>query len=316
MLFLVLLGVGAGLVSALLLGTIAVGSLLGVLLFWLSPLPLIIVGLGWHWLVAALGALSAGAALSEALSDRVALAYTAMIGFPATMLCLLALTRRRDRTGEPQYLPTGVLMLLCVLYAVAVVVIGAMLVDPSLASLQARLVSSTEALLRMNLDLTPEQPLIYDGQDISSLPQIYALLMPSVATATMAITLLLSFWLGALVVRQSNRLPRPWPRLDQTRLPSGVLLLAAGSAALTFAGGYAGLTGSLAITALMLAFTLQGFAVAHVLTRGSSFRIPLLAVLWISVLLIGLPALLLAACGVIDQIFDLRRQRSPAGRNP
>ncbi len=315
MVFLIFLGVGAGLVSALLLGTIAVGSLLGVLLFWLAPLPLIIVGIGWHWLVAALGALSAGVALSEVLHSNIALAYMAMIGLPATVLGFLATYHRRNGDGEAGYLPPGIFVLLCVLYAVAVVVIGAMMVDTSLAGLQERLASNTETLLRMNLQIPPGQPLVYDSQDISTLPQIYALMMPSVATATMGITLLLSFWLGALVVRQSGRLPRPWPRLSLTTLPAGSLIILAASVALTFTSGYIGLTGSLAVTAMVLAFALQGFAVVHFMVRAAPFRIVLLTILWLAVLLIGLPALFLAALGVIDQIFDLRRQRIAAGRN-
>ena len=54
------IGIAAGLVAALLFSVVATGSPLGILLLYLAPLPILIVGIGWHPLVALL-ALAAGA---------------------------------------------------------------------------------------------------------------------------------------------------------------------------------------------------------------------------------------------------------------
>lgn len=324
MAFIVALGVGAGLVSALLLGTIAAGSLLGVLLFWLAPLPLIIVGLGWHWLVAALAALSAGFALSIGLNDKVAFSYMGMVGIPAMLIGWFAMRRRPvpapdDASAEGQaagWPGSGALIMLICVYTAAAVVIGAMLVDPSLAGLQARLAHSTELLLRLQLGIGPDAPLKLpsSGEDLSDLPRLYAMLAPSVGAVTMNLTLLLSLWLGAMVVRQSGRLQRPWPRLDETRLPFGAVALVALAAVLSQASGYAGMAGDVLMSLLLFAFALQGFATVHALTRGIGFRGPLLFGVWASVLMIGLPVLLIAGLGVADHIFNLRRRfQRPGG---
>ncbi len=50
MMQIVLIGLGAGAASALLFASVASGSLLSLLLFYLAPLPILIAALGWsHW---------------------------------------------------------------------------------------------------------------------------------------------------------------------------------------------------------------------------------------------------------------------------
>jgi hypothetical protein len=51
-----LLGLGTGLTSALLYGSVFTGSMFAVVLFYLSALPLMLVGLGWGWRTAAIAA--------------------------------------------------------------------------------------------------------------------------------------------------------------------------------------------------------------------------------------------------------------------
>jgi hypothetical protein len=261
-------------------------------------------------------------ALSEALSPKVALTYMAMIGLPSTLLSGLALRRSvaasamlNDNTPKGSapddgfMRPGGLLLAVC-LYATATVLIGAMIIDPNLASLQERLARSTEMLLRLQFDLAADAPLRLpdSGQDLSQLPHLYALLAPAFGAATMAMTLILSLWLGGLIARASGRLARPWPALDQTRLPTGSILLFALALGLTQMDGYAGLAGSVLTTLLVIAFAFQGFSAIHALSRGLTFRGPLLLAIWLSAMLIGLPVLLIAGFGLLDHFFDLRRR--------
>ena len=45
-----LIGIGAGAATALLFASVASGSALSVLLFYLAPLPILIAAMGWsHW---------------------------------------------------------------------------------------------------------------------------------------------------------------------------------------------------------------------------------------------------------------------------
>src|ERR1700704_2904447 len=67
MMQIVLIGLGAGAAAALLFASVASGVIFSVLLFYLSPLPIMIAALGWsHWaglLAAVVGAAVLGAAM-------------------------------------------------------------------------------------------------------------------------------------------------------------------------------------------------------------------------------------------------------------
>ena len=79
-----LIGLGAGLASALLFYSAARGSpLLGTLLLLLTPLPSLLAGLGWGWLPAAAGA------VAGALRDGASSASAAVRGrlFPGARRC-------------------------------------------------------------------------------------------------------------------------------------------------------------------------------------------------------------------------------------
>ena len=59
-----LIGIGAGAATALLFASVASGSPLSVLLFYLAPLPILIAAIGWsHW-AALIAALAASAGLA------------------------------------------------------------------------------------------------------------------------------------------------------------------------------------------------------------------------------------------------------------
>ena len=78
-----LIGIGAGAAAALLFASVASGSWLSIILFYLAPLPVMIAGLGWsHW--AALIAAFTGARRARARVRR---------------LFLLRLSRRRRTAG-------------------------------------------------------------------------------------------------------------------------------------------------------------------------------------------------------------------------
>src|SRR6266446_765625 len=64
MMQLYLIGLSAGAAAALLFASVASGSLLSVLLFYLAPLPILIAALGWsHW-AALIAAVVASASLA------------------------------------------------------------------------------------------------------------------------------------------------------------------------------------------------------------------------------------------------------------
>ncbi|MEA2345863.1 MAG: hypothetical protein QOF63_4032, partial [Thermoanaerobaculia bacterium] len=53
-----LIGIGAGVAAALLFASLASGSLFALLLFYLSPLPILIAALGWNYIAGLVAMLS------------------------------------------------------------------------------------------------------------------------------------------------------------------------------------------------------------------------------------------------------------------
>ena len=57
------------------------------------------------------------------------------------------------------------------------------------------------------------------------------------------------------------------------------------------------------------AVALEGLAVVHALTRGLSWRAPLLAAAYALIVLSGIPILLLALLGIAESAFHIRARR-------
>ena len=81
-----LIGLGAGVAAALLFASVMSGTMLSIPLAYLTPLPIMIAGLGWsHW-AALIAALSASAAIGVYLGGIFMVAFLTGVGLPAWWL--------------------------------------------------------------------------------------------------------------------------------------------------------------------------------------------------------------------------------------
>ncbi|MBV9555602.1 MAG: DUF2232 domain-containing protein, partial [Pseudolabrys sp.] len=108
----ILFGLGAGAAGALLFASIASGSLLSIVLFYLAPLPIMIAALGWTHLAAMIATLGATLALAAVFGGVFALAFFAGAGLPAWWLGYLAMLARPAADGTTlEWYPPGRLVL-------------------------------------------------------------------------------------------------------------------------------------------------------------------------------------------------------------
>ncbi|MGB6970436.1 MAG: hypothetical protein WBD76_14420, partial [Methyloceanibacter sp.] len=89
-----LIGAGAGLVSAALFGSAATATALAALLFYLAPLPICLAGLGWGSTSAAVAALAGTLLVAGVLGPATGGIFAIAIGAPLAGLCYLALLAR------------------------------------------------------------------------------------------------------------------------------------------------------------------------------------------------------------------------------
>ena len=145
-----LIGIGAGAATALLFASVASGSPLSVLLFYLAPLPILLAALGWsHW-AALIAALFASAGLAAVFSSYFFLAFLIGVGLPAWWLGYLALLARPVE-GAPdglEWYPVGHLVVWAAILGASVVIAGMLHFGTDEESFRASLRSFLERMLR------------------------------------------------------------------------------------------------------------------------------------------------------------------------
>src|SRR5262245_2851831 len=94
-----LIGAGAGLVSAALFASAAMSTALAGLLFYLAPLPICLAGLGWGSVAAVLAAASGSLVIASVLGPGVGAVFAGVVGVPLAVLCHLALLSRQNGEG-------------------------------------------------------------------------------------------------------------------------------------------------------------------------------------------------------------------------
>src|SRR5262245_29595542 len=91
----IIIGVGSGLVSALLFYSAARGgSFLRPLLLFLVPLPSLVAGLGWGWQAVALGAAAGAVVVAAIVGGAFGIGYLTVLGLPVVLAAYLAYLSR------------------------------------------------------------------------------------------------------------------------------------------------------------------------------------------------------------------------------
>ena len=137
--------------------------------------------------------------------------------------------------------------------------------------------------------------------------------MPLMAAAEVLV-LVFNLWLAARITQASNLLAAPWPDVPaHLRAPRPLALGLAVALGLSFAGNLVGAFGLIVSGALVMAFALQGLAVLHALTRGKTYRFPLLIIVYLTMGML-MPWLLVGygLLGLVDTVFAFRDRGKPA----
>ena len=308
MMQIIVIGLGAGAAAALLFASVASGSLLSILLFYLAPLPILITVLGWsHW-AGLLGAIAAAAGLALVFGSVFFLAFLLSAGLPAWWLGYLAMLARPAPEQTPhalEWYPSGKLALWAALLGALTVTAAIPNFGTSEESFHTGLRTAFERLMRAQTD-APSSSTLIDFMVVA--------IPPAAAVLTM-LTNVINLWLAGRIVRLSGRLKRPWPALPAMEFPRFAAALLAAAMAASFLGGLLGIVAGVFSASLLIAFSILGFAVLHAITRGMNNRAIVLAGVYVSVLIFGWPVLALCLLGLAEIAFDVRarvrRRRGP-----
>jgi hypothetical protein len=314
-----LIALGAGTASALLFASVATGSLLSVLLFYLAPLPILIAVLGWiHWagLIAALGG---ALALTAVFGGVFFFGFLASAGLPAWWLGYLAMLARpatisgNGQTPTIEWYPPGRLVVWAAMLGALIVIIAIPNFGTNAESFHAGLQSTLVQLLHLESTQTGNQAATVDTS--GHVVDFLVAAIPPAAAVLATLTNVLNLWLAGRIVKFSGSLRRPWPALDAMTFPTPVAALLGIAVLASFAGGLAGVAAGAVAAALTMAYGVLGFAVLHAITRSIDSRPFLLGGVYASVMVFGWPVLALCMLGFAEAAFNIRarvaRRRGP-----
>ncbi|MDI4664385.1 DUF2232 domain-containing protein [Xanthobacter autotrophicus] len=312
MALLILIGLAAGSASALLAAGVAAGALLAVPLFYLSPLPVMIAGIAFSPLAAAIAVATGGAGLWVAFGGTFLITYLVALGGPALGLSYAAMLARPDPAGRDGlvWFPVGGLVLLAAGFAAVSVAVALFAMAQDYDAYRSAVTVAFQTLVE-----SQGLPAGAGGRDPGAMGILIAAVLPPMAATITMVSQLVSLYLAARAARVSGRLARPWPSLSAFRLPPVTSLVLAVVLALSMAGGLFGLAASAAAATLAGAYALAGFAVVHAVTLGHPARLLLLGALWVTSAALGWPVLAMAVLGFADGMFDFR-SRMPTSKGP
>ncbi len=315
----VLIGVGAGVAAALLFASVMSGVALSVILFYLAPLPIMIVALGWsHW-AALMAALAAAAMLGSAFGIFFFATFLTAVGMPAWWLGYLALLGRPVANGGAariEWYPPGRLVLWAALVGAAVIVAALATFGGDEATIRNGLKSALDQILRIQTQVPPDVSTVPGARDTDRVIEMLVLVLPPAAATIAAITLTGNLWLAGRVVNLSGRLRRPWPDLTTLSFSPLAAALFGALVAGAFMPDLAGLVASIFVATLALAFAMVGFAVIHTVTRPLRARAVVLTSAYAAVVLLVWPVVIMALIGVTDTLFGLRARSFGRGPPP
>lgn len=311
MIWLVAIGLAAGVASALLFAAILSASLLSIPLFYLAPLPIMIAALGWGHLTGLLAAAAASASLAFVFGGFLFLAFLIGVGLPAWWLSYLALLAKVEPGEDPaqlQWYPVGRLVVWAALLAGLVIAIAIPNIGSDVESFRSTLRATFERVLQVQRG---------DGSGTASsggaAVEFLTLILPATAGVLAMLTHLFSLWLGARAVAISGLLRRPWPDIPAVTLPRSIWVMLSLAIFAILLPGLPGIMAGVFAATLLTACALVGLGVMHTLTRALNGRGLVLGGLYAGIFLLGWPLLLMSVLGAVDAALDLRGRAARRG---
>jgi hypothetical protein len=307
MLQIALIGIGAGLASALLFVSPFGGTLLAIPLFILSALPIAIAGIAWGSLTAAVAATTAAVTIGAAIAAPAGAIQLALFGAPMAWCCRLAwLSRTDEETGAVEWFPMGKILL----HGAAATAIGLIVVGIIIGYDPEAMTTEITAALSVWLAQAPDGGVPPTAAELEPFVRFNVVAMPFTTGALLVIIFVLNLWLAARIAEASGRLRRPRERLWTAVLPTEavpIFLVAAVAALVPSAVGYA--AGAVA-GAFGGALALIGLAVLHATTLENTVRVLILTAVYVVLVFFGgLPIILLTFLGIAEVFFQIRARR-------
>ena len=305
------IALAAGIASALMFASVTSGALISLLLINLAPLPLMVVGLAWGPLSAAVGGIAATAVIAALFGPPYGVAFAIVNALPAWWLAhLVLLGRPLAKEATPaaedalEWYPVGRILLWIVVFASIITASTLLMMGSDAAAIQNTLRKGWGELLEA-------AGLALNDSTLDALVAI-----APIGAEIAAVTILaLNLWLAAKIAATSGRLQRRWPDLKNTALPTAAIAVLFAAVACCFFGGLPAMLAQVVAAGLSIAYAMTGFAVLHTVTLAMKSRALWLGCAYAVAAGFAWALLAIALLGLADAVFGLR-QRYLRGRPP
>jgi len=304
MLTAIIIGIAAGISSAILFISAASGSIeLGSLLLLIVPLPIMLAGLGWGLTPMAVAAIAGGLSVLAAFRERVAAAGARPRGsgaggfldsirdipayeflltqaLPAMVLAHLIMLARAERQGDSddvrvEWYPLGRVVAVAALLAGAVATWRISGFGNSLEAVRTNIKTLFGKLFDVRIPGLATRPLT--AEEIDYLITKIVAIMPVGLAVMWFVGMLINLWLAGRITLASGRLLRPWPEFSLIAMPNGFAFAFVGAILATWLGGLPGFFAVAFAGVIAAAFAMTGLAIVHRKTTGNSWRSFILA---------------------------------------
>jgi hypothetical protein len=299
------MALAAGLASALMFASITSGAPISLLLINLAPLPLMVVGVVWGPLSAAIGGIAATAVIASLFGLPYSGMFAVVNALPAWWLAHLVLLARpvpQEVAGANpddtlEWYPVGRILLWIVFFATIITAITLLMMGTDAAAIH-------NTIRKGWGDILESTGLTLNDSTLDAL----VLIAPIGAEMAAVAMLTLNLWLAAKIAATSGRLHRPWPDLKNTALPNVVIAVLFAGIVCCFSRGLPGIFAQVVTAGLSIAYALTGFAVLHTLTLALKSRPLWLGCAYAVVAGFAWALLAVALLGLADAVFGLRQR--------
>jgi hypothetical protein len=311
-----LIGIGAGIISAVVFASATTGPLFArLILFLLTPLALFLAGLSVGPATAGIAGIIGTLLVLVAGSAMAAVVFAASQAIPVFILTYLA-SLNRPLAGTTEWYPTGRIILAAALIAGAFSVLTLFLLGGDIEGLRGALRTMLETFVKNELPKMPDAPTL-GPQEIEEAASVALALLPAASAISTMGSLLFNMWLAGRITLASGQLRRPWPDLAAITYPPGTPLLLAVAIAVGFVSGMPGLIAAGFAGPLFLAYVLLGLAVVHYVTRGRAWRPFALWALYAALFIMNTVAsLAIALLGLVEAVWPIRKPAAPRSEPP
>lgn len=298
----IMIGLLAGLASALLLVGASNPSFLTIFLFASAALPIFIAGLGWSNQASIVAVLTAFAVLFVTATPEAALTSAVTTLLPSAWLAHLStLARPASDLGGPDdqlvWYPLPQLMLHSATFMVIATLIIGWMIGYN-ADIVDQIVDNLILALNQSSDPAQANFVLADPQTTKA---ALAKLIPFMQSAMWLVILFSAWYFATQIVRLSGRSKRPRDNVHLTlRMPQLALVFLGVGLVLMFFDGAISYIGAAIAGAFASGFMMSGLAVLHMKAAGKMWRNAAIWGSYLAILLFSFPAAIFAIIGLFE----------------